>query len=173
MTRGHYISGEYPANWPEIANRIKEQAGWCCERCGHPTEKPWKAAAHRYKFLADAGFLRGSNAVRWVCHRCEHVTRGNLLTGPVEMTSSPCIYGKPSPCLPSCTHPQNGKQRVLTVDHLDGDKSNCDDWNLAVLCQVCHLQIQGKVRMKQSYAFPHSAWMQPHVDGMLKARESA
>ena len=26
----------YPDNWPEIANSIKERAGWCCERCNHP-----------------------------------------------------------------------------------------------------------------------------------------
>ena len=26
---------EYPENWPEIANRIKEEAGWKCVRCGH------------------------------------------------------------------------------------------------------------------------------------------
>ena len=27
--------GEYPENWSEIANRIKEEAGWKCVRCGH------------------------------------------------------------------------------------------------------------------------------------------
>lgn len=26
----------YPDNWPEIAYRIKEKAGWCCEHCTHP-----------------------------------------------------------------------------------------------------------------------------------------
>lgn len=25
----------YPDNWKEIATRIKEKAGWECERCGH------------------------------------------------------------------------------------------------------------------------------------------
>lgn len=130
MTPGHSISGEYPADWPEIAKRIKEQASWRCERCGHPAEGPWKTVP--------AYSRRGRQS-----------------------------------CDAQCTHPQNDKQRMLTVDHLDGNKSNCADYNLAVLCQVCHLQIQGKVRMEQSYAFEHTPWMQPHVDGMLKARESA
>ena len=26
----------YPADWPDIATRIKEEAGWRCVRCGHP-----------------------------------------------------------------------------------------------------------------------------------------
>ena len=26
----------YPKNWPEIAQAIKHEAGWKCQRCGHP-----------------------------------------------------------------------------------------------------------------------------------------
>ncbi|GAH88897.1 unnamed protein product, partial [marine sediment metagenome] len=29
---------------------------------------------------------------------------------------------------------------MLTVHHLDGNKANCEDWNLAALCQRCHLR---------------------------------
>jgi len=29
------FSGEYTADWPEIAQRIKKEAGWKCVRCGH------------------------------------------------------------------------------------------------------------------------------------------
>jgi len=68
MTKG------YPANWEEIAYRIKEKAGWRCERCGH---------AHD----SDNGY-------------------------------------------------------TLTVHHLDGNKANCKDWNLAALCQRCHLHVE-------------------------------
>ena len=28
--------GDYPANWTEIANAVKDSAGWRCIRCGHP-----------------------------------------------------------------------------------------------------------------------------------------
>lgn len=58
---------------------------------------------------------------------------------------------------------------VLTVHHLDGNKSNCADWNLAALCQRCHLHIQSKVRMDQAFMFDHSEWFKPYVD----ARRSA
>lgn len=55
--------------------------------------------------------------------------------------------------------------RVLTVHHLDGDKANVRWWNLAALCQRCHLTIQGKVKMPQVYLFEHSEWFKPYVAG--------
>lgn len=30
----------YPANWKEIALRVKESAGWRCEHCGKQCRKP-------------------------------------------------------------------------------------------------------------------------------------
>lgn len=86
--------GEYPPNWDEIATRIKDLAGWKCERC--------------------------------------------------DMPHGPC------PC-------------ILTVHHLDGDKSNCEDWNLAALCQRCHLIVQARVKFYQDYALEHTPWMLKHV----------
>lgn len=32
-------TGEYPPDWPEIARKVKEEAGWKCVRCGHPNER--------------------------------------------------------------------------------------------------------------------------------------
>ncbi len=59
-----------------------------------------------------------------------------------------------------------GKQRVLTVHHLDGDKGNCRWWNLASLDQVCHLQVQAKIRnMDQHYMHHHTEWFLPYVAG--------
>lgn len=69
------------------------------------------------------------------------------------------------PCDERCTHPQDGKLRVLTVHHLDNDKANVRWWNLAALCQVCHLQIQGKVQVGQAYLHPHTEWFRPYVAG--------
>ena len=59
---------------------------------------------------------------------------------------------------------------VLTVHHLDGNKSNNLAWNLAVLCQRCHLSVQGRVRMGQmTFDFmPISKWFVPHLKGYLK-----
>lgn len=59
---------------------------------------------------------------------------------------------------------------VLTVHHLDGDKANCEDWNLAALCQRCHLKIQGRVKMDQNFfeaILPVSDWFKPHLEGYL------
>lgn len=32
------FTGEYPEDWPFIAKRVKDDAGWCCIRCGHAHE---------------------------------------------------------------------------------------------------------------------------------------
>ena len=63
---------------------------------------------------------------------------------------------------------------VLTVHHLDGDKSNCEEWNLAALCQRCHLKIQARVKMDQMFfenILPVSEWFKPHLEGYLRAKE--
>jgi len=62
---------------------------------------------------------------------------------------------------------------VLTVHHLDGDKSNCSDWNLAALCQRCHLRIQGRVKMDQMFfaeILDVAEWFKPHLKGYLENR---
>lgn len=62
---------------------------------------------------------------------------------------------------------------VLTVHHLDGDKSNCEDWNLAALCQRCHLSIQGRVKMDQLFfveILDVSEWFKPHLEGYLNSQ---
>ncbi len=69
-----------------------------------------------------------------------------------------------------CGHPHDRESgHVLTVHHLDGNKSNNAEWNLACLCQKCHLSVQGKVFLPQFYMFEHSAWFEPHVEGYYKA----
>jgi 5-methylcytosine-specific restriction endonuclease McrA len=62
--------------------------------------------------------------------------------------------------------------RVLTVHHLVPIKSLCEDWNLAALCQKCHLHIQAKVDMYQVYMFAHSTWFIPHLEGFMQWRKS-
>lgn len=55
--------------------------------------------------------------------------------------------------------------RILTVHHLDGNKRNCRWWNLAPLCQRCHLEIQGRVKVDQVYPWEHSKWFKPYAAG--------
>lgn len=87
--------------------------------------------------------------------------------------------GEWSPCDERCTHAdgvlgedwrwngttQEARWRILTVHHLDGDKTNCRWWNLAALCQRDHLQIQGKVKMERVWPWEHSDWFKPYVAG--------
>lgn len=72
-----------------------------------------------------------------------------------------------------CGHPDHQPSgHVLTVHHLDGDKANCADWNLAALCQRCHLKIQGRVKMDQTFMegiLPVADWFKPHLEGYLKS----
>lgn len=71
-----------------------------------------------------------------------------------------------------CVHPHNVEaRRVLTVHHLDGNKANCEWWNLPALCQVCHLKIQAKVKMGQMVLFPalHTEWFKPYLAGRMQA----
>jgi 5-methylcytosine-specific restriction endonuclease McrA len=69
-----------------------------------------------------------------------------------------------------CHHPNDPSHgRTLTVHHLDRSKSNCEDWNLAALCQRCHLSVQARVCMEQEYMFDHAEWLRPFVEARKKA----
>jgi hypothetical protein len=96
--------------------------------------------------------------VGWRCIRCKHPDH------PVDCEKEGVPRGRLT-CDARCLHNPSGLQRVLTVHHLDGDKTNCRWWNLAPLCQVCHLQIQGRVSLNQTYPFHHTHWFRPYVAG--------
>lgn len=65
-----------------------------------------------------------------------------------------------------CKHPHDPKAGYcLTVHHLDNNKSNIRHWNLAALCQRCHLHIQSKVIMQRTYMFEHTPWFRPYAAG--------
>ena len=72
-------------------------------------------------------------------------------------------------CDAACTHPPDGKLRILTVHHLDGDKANNRWWNLLALCQSCHLTIQARVIPERPWLFDHSPWFVPYVCGFYAA----
>lgn len=71
-----------------------------------------------------------------------------------------------------CGHPHDLLSgHVLTVHHLDGNPANNEDWNLAALCQKCHLHIQAKVKMTQDFFtfLSVSDWFKPHLEGYRAA----
>lgn len=107
MPRKSKVGSAYPPEWPQIAQRVKDEAGWRCVRCGH-----------------------------------EHDARAGY---------------------------------VLTVHHLDMNPNHSDPalywWNLAALCQRCHLQIQHKVILERPWVFfAHSPWFRPYAAGWYAYR---
>lgn len=65
-----------------------------------------------------------------------------------------------------CEHPHDPPAGyTLTVHHLDLNPANNRWWNLAALCQRCHLRIQAKVVMNRPWLFEHSDWFKPYVAG--------
>lgn len=48
---------------------------------------------------------------------------------------------------------------------MNGDKADGRWFNLLALCQVCHLQVQGKVIPEVPYLWKHSAWFVPYACG--------
>ena len=67
-----------------------------------------------------------------------------------------------------CGHPhQPAAGYTLTVHHLVPDESLCEDWNLAALCQRCHLSIQAHVKMEQQVFdfYEIAEWFKPHLEG--------
>lgn len=140
----------YPPEWHRsIKYTVRGQAEDRCVRCGHP-------------------YAPGSGEWSRCDERCTHGGPVRLLTpegdvlreGPFDQTTDLAPIRE---AYPTCTI-QAG-WRILTVHHLDGNKANCRWWNLAALCQRCHLTIQGKVRMERVWPWEHSDWFKPYVAG--------
>lgn len=69
-----------------------------------------------------------------------------------------------------CGHPHDpASGYTLTVHHLDMRPEHSDPkkwwFNLAALCQRCHLQIQAKVVPERMWVLEHSAWFRPYAAG--------
>lgn len=143
---------------PAIKDYVREEAGHRCERCHHPYP-PGIAETHP----------RGE----WTpCdEQCEeHSADGARLVDAVgvviaEGRGNAVVVKSDLSYVPVEPIHYEAQWRILTVHHLDGDKSNCRWWNLAALCQRCHLVIQGRVRMEQLYVLEHTEWFKPHAAG--------
>lgn len=69
-------------------------------------------------------------------------------------------------CCEACGHPHDPTSgHTLTVHHLDNDKANCEGWNLAALCQQCHLRYQGRLNLSQLFFkfMPEDYWLIHHL----------
>jgi hypothetical protein len=144
-------AGGYPAEWHKtLKHLVREIAGHRCVRCKHP----YRCGKKRL----DCGEWSACD------EKCEH-------GGPWRFRregSSEWLLRVGS------STPQNftileAQWRILTVHHIDGNKLNCRWWNLAALCQRCHLTIQGRVKLNRPWLLDHSEWFRPYVAGYYAA----
>lgn len=128
---------------------VREQAGNRCVRCFHPYSKgdgKWSRCDRRCTHRGPARliYIAGDGTELEIPHH-ELATEAGVVVG----------YGKRV----------DAAWRILTVHHLTGDKTDLRWWNLAALCQRCHLQIQGKVQMRRIWPWPHTEWFKPYTAG--------
>jgi 5-methylcytosine-specific restriction endonuclease McrA len=145
----------YPPEWhATLKHAVRAEAGHRCARCGHPYE----VGAHRMEAV-ERDEDGTTFYVSWT--PCGDLCRHG---GPVRWSNGSewVEYDGPDETIGQYVE---AKARILTVHHLDGDKANCRWWNLAALCQRCHLTIQGRVVMARVWAWEHSDWFKPYVAG--------
>ncbi len=145
----------YPPAWHRqmgkgalaIKVMVRLEAGNRCVRCLHP----YRSGEHgNGKWSPCDDDCRHGGPVRW-----------HTITGPDGWTE----YDGPDLTVVGPADSVEARWRILTVHHLDGNKANCRWWNLAALCQRCHLRVQGKVQMARVWPWEHSDWFKPYVAG--------
>lgn len=146
------IQGEYPVDWPEIGDLVRAETGHRCIRCGHPY-RPGQHGKGEWTPCDNRCTHAGPLAILWPDGALIEDITGATASERFNMDSF-----------------ADGKRivaqwRILTVHHMDGDKSNCSWWNLLALCQRCHLQIQTRVNPQIPYFLEHSEWAKPYVAG--------
>ncbi len=158
-----------------VKHLVRAVAGKRCQRCGHPYRfaGTWETLAGETvvaqprltdEQLFDAALVIESGArIHWsFCD--EHCTHG----GPVrvrDISGQWQHYGPgddAGPLLVMSVERQ-AAWRILTVHHLNERKHDLRWWNLAALCQRCHLTIQRRVTMEVSYPWEHTPWFRPHA----------
>lgn len=142
----------YPVAWhmgdPAIKDLVREQAAHRCVRCGHPYTAgagEWSPCDRRCSHRGPARLLYEDESGERVDVEHELATEAAVVIG----------YGKAV----------LARWRILTVHHLNGDKADCRWWNLATLCQRCHLTIQGRVQLERVWPWEHSEWFKPYAAG--------
>ncbi len=144
----------YPAEWHMVKHIARANAGHRCVRCGHP----YRCGEH------------GDGEWTPCAAGCEHdgPWRVTYPDGTQEVITAKFWHDGERFRYIFCEGPYSrieAQWRILTVHHLDGDKTNCRWWNLAALCQRCHLTIQGRVQMARVWPWEHTDWFKPYVAG--------
>lgn len=132
-----------------VKDYVRDQAGHRCVRCGHPYRKGEHGNGEwsRCDDECDHGGpfqIRMPGDFEWIPYDGGAEASTLLIVPPFEIEA---------------------QWRILTVHHLNLDKANCRWWNLASLCQRCHLTIQGRVQLHRVWPWPHSEWFKPYAAG--------
>lgn len=129
-----------------IKDLIREEAGHRCLRCGHPyrvgevgERGEWSPCDTKCLHLGDVRMKRLDREEEWAETQLRYPAGG-------------CLYKREEFIA------IEARWRILTVHHLDEDKGNCRWWNLAALCQRCHLRMQRAVVMDRPWHYEHSEW---------------
>ena len=167
-----------------VKHLVRAAAGHQCVRCHHPfivgESGEWGIAegeepppAGVLSLLADEPDTERQMAARpplWspCTEDCEHagpmrvwtrLPNGSEGWSPFDPTPEAC-----GPAVAAVApSPVQAAWRILTVHHLNGRKHDLRWWNLAALCQRCHLLIQRKVIMERIFPFEHTGWFKPYA----------
>lgn len=148
MKNTRRFKGEYAADGPQRREKVRQNAGHRCIRCGHPFENG----------------KHGKGEWSPCDRQCTH--RGPLRIGSYNASLEFLGLEIGDPELAAGKIIARGSYveaqwRILTVHHLDGDKAN--DWwaNTLALCQRCHLTIQVRVDPRNPWFLEHSTWFKP------------
>lgn len=127
---------DYPPEWPAISLAIRARAKQQCEFCGAPNGQ-WilrdaRPTQWQYFALGEDGKPKGVPYMDFQVYFPQNLTRE--------------YYKK-----------EGAVKIILTVAHLDRDRTNNDPSNLAALCQRCHLNHD-----RQAQHIPHRKYGRYH-----------
>lgn len=167
----------YPLEWKVVKHIVRAKADDRCVRCGHP----YRVGQHSMETKEIAGSVQ---YVSWSPCDASCVHGGPARVREARFPGAPwqevdlSTIGQSAaearldegPLGLMVRYDVEAAWRILTVHHLNGDKSDLRWWNLASLCQRCHLTIQGKVHMDRPWPHPHSDWFKPYAAGWYAER---
>jgi hypothetical protein len=157
----------YPPEWhATIKHLVREQADHRCVRCHHPYRNgehgngEWSACDESCAHGGPVQLRHDGFRPQFIPADSRTFNAGRQLVYDRDTTCIDPATGRVLPPLVVVA-----QWRILTVHHLDGDKANCRWWNLAALCQRCHLTIQGRVQLHRVWPWEHSDWFKPYAAG--------
>lgn len=86
----------YPVEWVEIATRIKNRAGWRCEKCGHVHEVATGYVLTVHHLDMDPANVADTNLVA-LCQRCHLHVQAVYVVGQIVFWAEPWLVARGYP----------------------------------------------------------------------------